>query len=178
MVPSRPDGSWRPGGAGLAYAARPMGRADLAKGEEKPDIRAAGGVVLRRGDDRRTRAAVIHRPKYQDWSLPKGKLEKGESWREAARREVEEETGFRPRVGRELPAVSYRDRKGRRKHVRYWLMEPEDGRFEPHGEVDELRWLTRREAEGQLTYEHDRDLVRRAMRAHRWRRLLPWRRSV
>lgn len=150
-----------------------MGGSQLPK-SEKPDIRAAGGVVLRRDDDRKTRAAVVHRPKYEDWSLPKGKLEKGEGWREAALREVEEETGMRCAAAGELPPVSYRDRKGRRKHVRYWLMEPEGGEFEPHGEVDELRWVTAKEAGEVLTYEHDRDLVRRAMRSHRWRRLLPW----
>jgi 8-oxo-dGTP diphosphatase len=137
----------------------------------EPDIEAAGGVVLRRDDDRRTRIAVIHRPKYMDWSLPKGKLEKGEEWREAALREVHEEIGFRCEASVELPSVSYLDRKGRRKLVRYWLMSPQKGSFEPHGEVDELRWLTRREATDLLSYEHDRELVRKAMRVDRWRRL-------
>ena len=149
-----------------------MARDDLRIGDVQPDIRAAGGVVLDRGDDGTTRVAVIHRPKYMDWSLPKGKLEPGEGWRDAALREVEEETGYRPRADAELPCVSYRDRKGRSKLVRYWLMEPIEGNFEPHGEVDELRWLTREEAVELLTYEHDRDLVKRAMRKHRWRRLL------
>ena len=151
---------------------------------ERPDIAAAGGVVVRRDDDRRTRVAVIHRPKYMDWSLPKGKLEKGEDWREAALREVMEETGFRCEATVELPPVSYVDRKARSKLVRYWLMEPVKGRFEPHGEVDELRWLTRREAEDLLSYDHDRKLVRRALRVRRLRRIrgaLPgpdWRWSV
>src|SRR5688572_32607939 len=106
-----------------------------------------------------------------DWSLPKGKLEKGEDFKQAALREVEEETGYRCNELDELPPVSYRDRKGRTKLVRYWLMEPLEGKFEPHGEVDELRWVTRREADGLLTYEHDRDLVRRAIRRRRLRRL-------
>jgi 8-oxo-dGTP diphosphatase len=140
-------------------------------GNETPEIRAAGGVVVRRGDDGKPRVAVIHRPKYMDWSLPKGKLEQGEGWREAALREVEEEIGYRCDAGPELPPVSYLDRKGRRKLVRYWLMEPIDGGFEPHGEVDELRWLIRREADELLTYEHDRELVHKAIWKNRWLRL-------
>ena len=124
-------------------------------------------MLLRRDGDRRTRVAVIHRPKYMDWSLPKGKLEKGESFKQAALREVEEETGYRCRELVELPSVSYLDRKERSKLVRYWLMEPVKGKFKPHGEVDELRWVTSREAEGLLTYDHDRKLVRKAIRARR-----------
>jgi 8-oxo-dGTP diphosphatase len=151
-----------------------MARDELEIGDEKPDIAAAGGVVLRRGDDGEPRVAVIHRPKYMDWSLPKGKLEWGEGWKEAALREVGEETGYRAEAGPELPPVSYRDRKGRRKLVRYWLMEPIDGGFEPHGEVDELRWLTKGEADELLTYEHDRELVHKAIRMDRRRRLLGW----
>jgi 8-oxo-dGTP diphosphatase len=140
-----------------------MERGELRIGGEEPDVSAAGGVVLRRGDDGKPRVAVIHRPKYMDWSLPKGKLESGEGWRDAALREVEEETGYRCEIGAELPPVSYLDRRGRRKLVRYWLMEPLEGGFEPHGEVDELRWLTLEEAEQLLTYEHDKELVRLAM---------------
>ena len=148
-----------------------MARDDLDLGDGKPDVAAAGGVLLRRGDDGETRVVVIHRPKYMDWSLPKGKLEKGEEWQEAALREVEEETGYRSEPIVELPHVSYLDRKSRRKLVRYWLMRPIDGEFEPHGEVDELRWVTRSEAEELLTYPHDVELVTKAMRRFRWRRL-------
>jgi 8-oxo-dGTP diphosphatase len=134
---------------------------DLAGGE--PDIAAAGGVLVRKGV-RGREVAVIHRPKYMDWSLPKGKLEEGEDWLEAALREVEEETGYRCEPSVELPEVSYLDRKGRRKLVRYWLMKPSDGGFEPHGEVDELRWLSRDEADELLTYPHDRELVHKALK--------------
>ena len=147
-----------------------MGRDDLELGEAKPEVAAAGGVVVRSGGGAR-QVAVIHRPKYMDWSLPKGKLEPGEDWLEAALREVEEETGYRCKPGAELARVPYLDRKGRRKLVRYWLMEPIEGQFEPHGEVDELRWLDREQAEELLTYPHDRELVRRAL-GSRWRRLL------
>ena len=149
-----------------------MARDDLPINDSKPDIEAAGGVVLGRDGDGETRVVVIHRPKYMDWSLPKGKLEPEESWKDAALREVEEETGYRCEAGPELPPVSYLDRKGRSKLVRYWLMEPIEGSFEPHGEVDELRWLTRKDAEELLTYEHDRELVRKGIRRDRRRRLL------
>jgi 8-oxo-dGTP diphosphatase len=148
-----------------------MARDDFELGDGRPDVAAAGGVVVRSGDGGR-RVAVIHRPKYMDWSLPKGKLEPGEDWLEAALREVEEETGYRCEASVELPHVSYLDRKGRRKLVRYWLMEPVDGEFEPHGEVDKLRWVGREQAEELLTYPHDRELVRKALRVHRWRKLL------
>src|SRR5512133_1299194 len=116
-----------------------MSREDFEIGGGTPEIAAAGGVLIAPDKEGRTKVAVIHRPKYMDWSLPKGKLEEGESWHEAAIREVEEETGYRCEPIAELPHVSYLDRKGRRKLVRYWLMEPIDGKFEPHGEVDELR---------------------------------------
>jgi 8-oxo-dGTP diphosphatase len=117
-------------------------------------VLAAGGVEVRDGH-----VAVIHRPKYDDWSLPKGKLDPGEGFEEAALREVEEETGMRCRLGRELPSNRYRDAKGRPKLVRYWEMEPLDGEFTPHSEVDELRWLTPEEAAELLSYERDRALL-------------------
>ena len=103
---------------------------------------------------------VVHRPRYDDWSLPKGKLERGESWEEAALREVLEETGVGGRLLRELDGDSYTDRKGRPKQVRWWLMQPVaiDAR-EPDDEVDEVRWVPLDEAEALLSYAHDRALV-------------------
>jgi 8-oxo-dGTP pyrophosphatase MutT (NUDIX family) len=158
-----------------------VGREDFEIGDGTPEITAAGGVLLAPDDEGRTKVAVIHRPKYMDWSLPKGKLEEGESWQEAALREVEEETGYRGEPIAELPHVSYLDRKGRRKLVRYGLMEPIEGEFEAHGEVDELRWVTPEEAYEVLTYPHDKELVRKALRRHRWRRVMriltPWSRQ-
>jgi 8-oxo-dGTP diphosphatase len=147
-----------------------VGRDDFDLGGGAPDIAAAGGVLVRKGP-RGREVAIIHRPKYMDWSLPKGKLEEGEDWLDAGLREVHEETGYRCRQSVELPEVSYLDRKGRRKLVRYWLMDPVEGGFEPHGEVDELRWVTREEADDLLTYPHDKELVHKALRKDLWRRL-------
>jgi 8-oxo-dGTP diphosphatase len=117
-------------------------------------VHAAGGVVLRDG-----LVAVVHRPRYDDWSLPKGKLDPGESFEEAALREVEEETGLRCRLVRELPAVKY-DVRGRLKVVRYWAMEVVDETpFVPDDEVDDVRWLEPQEALALLTYDRDREPV-------------------
>jgi 8-oxo-dGTP diphosphatase len=120
----------------------------------EPEVKAAGGVVLRDG-----RIAVVHRPRYDDWSLPKGKLDAGETWEQAALREVQEETGLVCELGEELSPTSYHDRKGRSKLVRYWLMDPVEGEFEPNDEVDELRWLTPGDAAALLSYPHDAELV-------------------
>jgi 8-oxo-dGTP diphosphatase len=122
------------------------------------EVRAAGGVVVR-GTGADVRVALIHRPKYGDWTLPKGKLEPGEGWEEAALREVEEETGQRCELARELEPARYRDRKGRPKLVRYWLMRSLGGEFSPGEEVDELRWAAPAAATRLLSYEHDRRLV-------------------
>jgi 8-oxo-dGTP pyrophosphatase MutT (NUDIX family) len=123
-------------------------------------VRAAGGLVWRPTEAGRE-VAVVHRPKYDDWSLPKGKLEPGEDWLAGALREVEEETGLRCDPGEELEPSRYRDRKGRDKLVRWWAMRALDGAFAPSDEVDELRWLPAREAIAALDYEHDRRLVER-----------------
>ena len=123
------------------------------------EVRAAGGVV-RRVRDGVPEIAVVHRPRYDDWSLPKGKLDPDEEFEAAALREVEEETGLRCELREELAPSRYVDGKGRSKLVRWWLMEAVGGEFEPNAEVDELRWLTPAVALGLLTYGPDRDLVR------------------
>ena len=117
-------------------------------------VEAAGGVVLSDGQ-----VLLVHRPRYDDWTLPKGKLDRGESFEEAALREVKEETGLVCRLGHELPSSEYRDNKDRPKIVRYWLMEVEDGEFEANDEVDEVRWVSLDEAAGELTYERDREVL-------------------
>jgi 8-oxo-dGTP diphosphatase len=105
------------------------------------------------------RLLLVHRPRYDDWTFPKGKLDPGESFEDAALREVREETGFRCSLGRELPSSRY-EAKGRPKLVRYWLMAPQgESPFEPNEETDEIRWVTPDEARTLLTYERDRDVL-------------------
>src|SRR5919198_2831660 len=136
-----------------------QGCARMTIDPETAQVKAAGGVVRRRADAG-PQFALVHRPRYDDWSFPKGKLDKGESWEDAALREVEEEIGVRCRLGAELPSTSYKDPKGRDKVVRYWLMEPLDGEFVPSAEVDEMRWVSRADAAELLSYGHDRELLR------------------
>jgi 8-oxo-dGTP diphosphatase len=124
------------------------------------EIEAAGGVVV----DEDGRVAVVHRPKYDDWTVPKGKLDPGETFEEAALREVEEETGLRCSLVRELPSTTYTVRD-RPKVVRYWLMSVvEDPGFEPNDEVDELRWLSAADAAALLTYDRDKEVLEAAAR--------------
>ena len=117
-------------------------------------MEAAGGVVERDG-----LIAIVHRPRYDDWSLPKGKLDKNESSERAALREVQEETGLSCQLIEELDPVSYTDNRGRPKNVRYWRMKVLSGEIEVNDEVDELRWLSKADALELLSYEHDRELV-------------------
>jgi 8-oxo-dGTP diphosphatase len=120
-------------------------------------VQAAGGLVVRRDG----RIAVIHRPRYDDWSLPKGKLDPGESFEDGALREVYEETGVRGRIVDELAPTRYVDRKGRDKVVRWYRMDVDSDpvEFAANDEVDELRWLTPAAARELLSYDHDRTLV-------------------
>jgi 8-oxo-dGTP pyrophosphatase MutT (NUDIX family) len=123
-------------------------------------VQAAGGVVTRDRIDGTLEYLVVHRPRYDDWSMPKGKLEPGESHEDAARREVEEETGVRVDLGAALSTSEYVDRHGRPKVVHYWRMTQVGmTQWEPGEEVDETRWITAAEAATLLTYEHDRRLV-------------------
>lgn len=116
-------------------------------------IRAAGGIAVRDG-----RLLVVHRPEHGDWSLPKGKLEPGESWEVAALREVAEETGLQCMLGAELGRTHYEVR-GEPKEVRYFAVAAE-GEARPQNEVDEVRWVEPADALALLTHERDRALVR------------------
>jgi len=117
-------------------------------------VRAGGGVVRRVGSTG-PEVLLVHRPRYDDWTFPKGKAEPGETDSRAALREVEEESGLRCVLGRELPATRYRDGRGRRKIVRYWTMAVVGGSFRPHAEVDEIAWATAELAASKLSYERD-----------------------
>jgi 8-oxo-dGTP diphosphatase len=130
-----------------------------ASGPEEPLVRAAGGVVWRVDDAGVIVTLLVHRPKYDDWSIPKGKVDPGESDEHAAVREVQEETGLRCVLGHELAGTDYIDRKGRPKHVRYWEMTVVGGEFSPTEEVDEVRWLPLAEASAVLTYRHDANVL-------------------
>ncbi len=125
------------------------------------EVHAAGGLVWRR---RGTviEILLVHRPRYDDWSQPKGKLDPGESFEEAALREVEEETGLSCELGDFLGETTYRDNKDREKLVRFWTMEAGDGDFDPDDEVDELRWVPLADAAEALTYDFDRELAAKA----------------
>ncbi len=124
----------------------------------KPQVHAAGGVVWR-VEDSGLKVAVVHRPLYDDWTFPKGKLDPGETDEQAARREVLEETALVCDLEEELPSVHYLDHKGRFKQVRYWKMAVRSGEFTVNDEVDELVWVSLSDAAELLTYEHDVDVL-------------------
>ncbi len=145
----------------------PLSLGRLGLGRSPGPVRAGGGVVWKRADDGQPVVILVHRPKYDDWSLPKGKLHEGEDEADAAIREVEEETGLRCRLGPELPSSSYQDRFGRDKTVRYWAMTPIVGEagdvsstFVPNDEVDDVRWLPVDDAADLLSYDRDREVLR------------------
>ena len=117
-------------------------------------IRASGGLVVRDG-----RVVVVHRPKYDDWSFPKGKAKSDETDEACALREIEEETGLRVALGEELATTEHLDAQGRPKRIRWWRMTPQSGEFIPSNEVDELRWLSPAEARELLTYPRDIELL-------------------
>lgn len=134
----------------------------LAAHRELTDVvRAAGGVVYRVAPGAGHEVVLVHRPAYDDWSLPKGKLKASERLEGGALREVEEETGMVCLIERCLGITRYIDRRGRDKVVWYWLMRAIEGNFKPIAEVDEVRWLPVPEALHNLSYEHDQDILRR-----------------
>jgi 8-oxo-dGTP diphosphatase len=124
--------------------------------EDLTIVRAAGGLVVRDG-----KVLLVHRPKYDDWSFPKGKCDDGESDEACALREVEEETGLRCELLDEIGETSYRDARARPKTVRYWRMRALDGEFVPHDEVDEISWETPDAAAAKLSWSRDLPLLER-----------------
>jgi len=128
--------------------------------DREVDVVAAGGVLWRPGTDGRPELALVHRPRYDDWSLPKGKLERGETAPVAAVREIAEETGFNVQLGHQLGEVYYQVPEGR-KVVHWWSARALTGAFSPGSEVDELRWLAPEAARLLLSYGHDREVLDR-----------------
>lgn len=121
----------------------------------KAAIWAAGGAVYRIGSGGKPEYLLIHRPRYDDWSLPKGKLDKGETFGEAAKREVTEETGSKTELGLYIGTISYETTAGNEKVVRYWLLEHAGGTFSANREVDAIQWFRRGKAIDMMTYERD-----------------------
>ncbi|WP_329229030.1 NUDIX hydrolase [Streptomyces canus] len=122
-------------------------------------VQAAGCVLWRRSPiDGALEVCLVHRPKYDDWSHPKGKLKRGEDALTGALREVEEETGYRAAPGATLSAAKYYA-NGRPKQVRYWAAEATTGAFTPNDEVDRILWLSPTAARNRLTQPRDRTLV-------------------
>ncbi len=122
-------------------------------------ILAAGCVLWRRSPTAEgIELALVHRPKWADWSHPKGKLKRGETFEDAAIREVREETGMKCALGTPLPTARYLVR-GCPKEVRYWSAQATDGAFAPSREVDRMAWLPPAAARGRLTRERDKELV-------------------
>jgi 8-oxo-dGTP diphosphatase len=126
-------------------------------------VRAAGGIVARVDEEQNVSLLVVHRPRYGDWTFPKGKAHPDETDEECAIREVFEETGLVCVLSAELPATTYIDARRRKKRVRYWLMRSIAGDFERTREVDEARWVTIDDALRMLSYERDRELLRRTL---------------
>lgn len=126
-------------------------------------IHAAGGVLYRDGyPDIGPEFLLVHRNRYHDWSLPKGKLDKNESFEDAAWREIREETGFKSSQRDYLGAITYETQRSRLKLVKYWLMKAKKGRFKPNDEVDRVEWVGLHGAQALLTYNRDARLVERA----------------
>lgn len=124
--------------------------------EPEVQIKAAGGIVVRTAK-KGPKVLLVHRPSYDDWSFPKGKLDPGEKFKEAAHREVLEETGFDCRLHKpSLPSLRYEDGKGRSKEVRYWLMTAIAGDFAPNDEVNLIAWVRWDKVVDRLTYAKDR----------------------
>ena len=129
------------------------------RGPRRPRSGRRAGRSSATGPGRQVEVLLVHRPGHRDWTLPKGKVEPGEADEDCALREVAEETGFECLLGPELGETRYRDRRGRDKSVRYWVMTVRDGSFKPNDEVDEVRWVSLPGAGRQLSYPGDRAIL-------------------
>jgi phosphohistidine phosphatase SixA/8-oxo-dGTP pyrophosphatase MutT (NUDIX family) len=125
-------------------------------------IWAAGCVLARTRDDGRAEYLIVHRPRYDDWSFPKGKLDKGETFLEGGLREVKEETGFTGTNPRPIGSVGYLTKAGNPKVVRWWLADVKKGSFKPNKEVDKVKWVTLKKGLKKLAYRNDREVLDRA----------------
>jgi len=121
-------------------------------------ILGGGGLVTRHSDGE-LEVLMVHRPKHDDWSLPAGKLDPGETLAECALREVHEESGYVCELGRELDMVEYADRRGRTRQVHYWEMDAISGSFNPTLEVDAIAWVPLVESLNYFTNERDLKIV-------------------
>ena len=131
----------------------------MSKGDNAPLIQAAGAVLWRKSESSQLEIAVIHRPRYDDWSLPKGKVEKGESHIAAGYREILEETGYESIFGPEIGEVIY-EFEGAPKEVRYWSAEATVKSGAPDlEEVDQIEWLSPKKAKEKLSNKDDRQVV-------------------
>ena len=131
-------------------------------------IKASGLLLWREREALNVEVALVHRPRYDDWTFPKGKAEPGESYLQTAFRECLEETGITPILGQYLGEVEYRA-EGEKKRVFYWIAKAGDNAttFEPNEEVDKIEWMSVKEARHFLTYEEDRDLLRKFIKSER-----------
>jgi 8-oxo-dGTP pyrophosphatase MutT (NUDIX family) len=147
VSPAGPDGPTDPGGhVGPATSGEPT------------LVRAGGGAVWRRGSAG-LEVVLVHRPHYDDWTLPKGKVDSGETDEDAARREVQEEASVEVELGSELPAVHYVDHKGRPKVARYWTMTVVSGTVAADNEIDRAEWFPWARARDLLSYERDHPVL-------------------
>ncbi|MBQ89608.1 MAG: hypothetical protein CL433_12345 [Acidimicrobiaceae bacterium] len=137
-----------------------MGKATESLLAERPEIEvwAAGGAVWRTVDGQ-VELLLVRRDSHKDWTMPKGKLDEGETLRACALREVKEETGLRCATGDRLPLVTYTDGRGRSKAVVYWMMTVIEGAFVPNGEIDAVGWFGLASARAILSYRRDVALV-------------------
>jgi 8-oxo-dGTP diphosphatase len=125
----------------------------------KSVIQAAGGILWKK-DKGEKKIAIVHRHKHDDWSLPKGKVDKGETWKKTALREVVEETGFEAKIKKYAGSISYL-LDGKPKVVLFWHMKiKSEKKNKMNGEVDQVRWVTVEEAEKLLDYPEELTVIK------------------